>query len=355
MAETTLISWCDHTHNHWIGCMKVGPGCDGCYAEHLMETRLGRVAWGGPGKGVGSRALTSHANRRKPLAWNRQAARDGTRPFVFCSSLADVFDNEVSLAWRVELFRLIEATPNLTWLLLTKRPGNIVPLFDALAGVLDDDEYRRRAWPRNAAIGCTVVNQEEADRDVPKLLAAKKALGPAFAFLSMEPLLGPIDMKRWLPAGRTAYRAGTGEEFIAPHFFMTNCEYCGWIGSSELCGTDSFGDDSDVYCPSCKRSILADDYPDLDWIITGGETDQGKHKARPSNPEWFRSLRDQCAAAGVPFHFKQWGEYASVSEVEGAGPHVQFADGATVRRVGKRLAGRMLDGRRHDARPKVAA
>jgi protein gp37 len=358
MGDTTHISWADATFNPWIGCTKVSPACDGCYAEHLMQNRMGRAEWVGPGKGSGTRERTSPANWRKPLAWNRQAAKDGTRPFVFCSSLADVFDNAVPTEWRRDLFDLIRATPHLTWLLLTKRPGNIVYLFGetnpTLPGGRPGDPDPTRAWPRNAAIGCTIVTQEEADRDIPKLLAAKAALKPAFAFLSMEPLIGAVDMIRWLPAGRPARRAGTGEPFIAPHFYMTRCEHCGWVGSSELCGVDSFGDDSDVYCAACNRSICADDYPGLDWVITGGETDQGAHKARPSHPQWFRDIRDQCVAAGVVYHHKQNGEWVSVSEVEGPGAHFTFPDGATVRRTGKKLAGRTLDGVVHDARPALS-
>src|SRR5690606_31944191 len=112
MAENSKIEWTDHTFNPWIGCTKVGPGCDGCYAENLMDKRYGRVTWG-PGE---DRARTSPGNWRKPLQWNRQAsAANGERPFVFCASLADVFDNEVDELWRVDLFKLIEQTPNLIW------------------------------------------------------------------------------------------------------------------------------------------------------------------------------------------------------------------------------------------------
>ena len=93
----------------------------------------------------------------------------------------------------------------------------------------------------------------------------------------------------------------------------------------------------------------------IDWVITGGETDQGGHKARPTHPGWFRTLRDQCAAWSVPFHHKQNGEWVSVSEVAGPGAHFKFDDGATVRRIGKKLSGRTIDGVTHDAFPEVAA
>jgi protein gp37 len=114
--------------------------------------------------------------------------------FVF-PSMCDPFDNHPDLAEpRRRFFDLIRATPNLTWLLLTKRPGNIVKLFREAHPWPSGGGWNW--WPRNAAIGCTVVTQEEADRDIPKLLAAKAALNPAFAFLSMEPLLGPVDLTR---------------------------------------------------------------------------------------------------------------------------------------------------------------
>lgn len=294
MAEDTLISWADHTFNPWEGCQKVGPGCDNCYAETRNARYGGGVAtnWG-PGA---PRRRTSAANWRKPLLWSRRAAGSPGKTFVFCSSLADVFDNAVDPAWRADLFRLIHATPHLTWLLLTKRPGNIVRLYEDVNRALHDE--RLSFWPRNAAIGCTIVNQEEADRDVPKLLAAKTALRPAFAFLSMEPLLGPVDL--W--------------PMLHPHM---------------------------------RGGV---DIPPVDWVIAGGESGPN---ARPSNPQWFRYIRDECAKAGVPFQFKQWGEWASVSEVEGPGAHFSFPDGRTVRRVGKKAAGHLLDGVEHLARPGV--
>lgn len=172
MAENTKIEWADHTFNPWMGCTKVGPGCDNCYAEALMDTRYGRVEWG-PGK---PRVRTSPSNWAKPRKWNR----DTPGAFVFCSSLADVFDNEVDPAWRADLFALIEATPNLTWLLLTKRIGNVMRMTGG------------DPLPRNVAIGATMVNQEEYDRDRLKLVRVKNFLRPAFTFGSFEPLVGPI-------------------------------------------------------------------------------------------------------------------------------------------------------------------
>src|SRR5881394_1441244 len=119
MAEITGISWADSTFNPWIGCTKVGPGCDHCYAQVLDS----RYRWGGATHwGVGKpRMRTSVSNWKKPLAWNAKAAKSGKPWRVFCASLTDVFDNEVPEEWRADLWRLIGATPALTWLLLTKR------------------------------------------------------------------------------------------------------------------------------------------------------------------------------------------------------------------------------------------
>lgn len=351
MVENTSISWADDTFSPWIGCTKVSPACDGCYAEHLMDTRMHRVNWGPHGE----RVRTAPANWKKPLKWDREQAAAvqawRTNPFalaetpkpsrfVFCASLADVFDNAVPPEWRRDLFELIRATPHLTWLLLTKRPQNITRLFFE---TLHEDQHPdwvvhpHQLWPRNAAIGCTVVTQAEADRDIPKLLAAKAALKPAFAFLSMEPLMEAVDISEWL-FGRVAPCAACPKD--------EDCE-CGWMGRHKLPGEVG-----------------------LDWVITGGETDQGKHKARPSHADWFRSLRDQCAAAEVPFHHKQNGEWltlkagyphrtdpltgSAVINVDGR----QFKEDAIriwagdfIVKVGKDTAGRLLDGVTHDARP----
>lgn len=229
MAENSKIEWTDHTFNPWIGCTKVSPACDGCYAEALMDLRYGRVAWG-PGE---DRKRTSPANWRKPLSWNKAAAGKSRPTYVFCASLADVFDNEVDETWRSDLFALIEATPNLTWLLLTKRVGNVAKMTGASNG--------QPCLPTNAAVGATMVTQEEYDRDRMKLHDLKESRGPAFTFGSFEPLLGPIILDKYAP----------------------------------------------------------------DWIIVGGETDQGAHKAREAKPEWMRSMRDQSAKLGRAFFCKQ--------------------------------------------------
>ncbi len=187
MAEHTKIEWCDHTFNPWIGCTKVSPACDFCYAEEMMDTRYGRARWGA-GE---DRVRTSPSNWNQPRAWDRKAKAAGTRPFVFCASLADVFDNEVDPAWRRALFDLIQDTPNLVWLLLTKRIGNVLKMTDPEAGC--------PALPGNVAIGATMANQEEYDRDRMKLWEVRQQEDPLFTFASFEPLLGRIILDKHAP------------------------------------------------------------------------------------------------------------------------------------------------------------
>lgn len=187
MGEYTRIEWTDMTFNPWIGCTKVSPACDNCYAEAMMDTRYGRVRWGA-GE---DRSLTSKSNWALPRKWDREAEKNGTRPFVFCSSLADVFDNEVDVMWRVRLWRLIEETPNLVWLLLTKRVGNILKMTDAINGT--------HLHMANVAIGSTFGNQEEYDRDRMKLFDVKCRRAPLFTFGSFEPLLGPVILDKFAP------------------------------------------------------------------------------------------------------------------------------------------------------------
>lgn len=183
MGETTRIEWADHTFNPWIGCTKVSPACDHCYAEALMDTRYGRVQWGAGNP----RSRTAASNWRQPRKWNRDAERAGTRPFVFCASLADVFDNEVDPAWRADLFKLIEETPHLVWLLLTKRIGNVYRMMENIH------------MPANVAFGATMANQMEYDRDRMKLAQVKFSLHPLFTFGSFEPLLGEILLDKHAP------------------------------------------------------------------------------------------------------------------------------------------------------------
>jgi protein gp37 len=338
MSENSKIEWTDHTFNPWEGCQKVGPGCDHCYAETRNARFAGGIAinWG-PGA---PRRRTSPSNWRKPLQWNKAHAeffaRHGRRQRVFCASLADVFDNAVDPAWRADLFDLIEKTPNLDWLLLTKRIGNVRKMISETAQRRFDLEcIEAPRLPDNVWLGATIVNQEEADRDIPKLLAVPARV----RFLSMEPLLGQVDLT-----------------LVRGQFWALTQTMNVLTGEA---------------CPSL--SGMAPEAA-LDWVIVGGESGHG---ARPMHPVWALSLRDQCAAAGVPFLFKQWGEWQIAStenghhdcDMERNAAHWVHFDGALTKpswhredyadadrayamvKAGKKAAGRQLDGRTHDEFP----
>jgi len=317
MSENTKIEWCDHTFNPWEGCQKVGPGCDHCYAE----TRNARFGGGiAPNWGSGApRRRTSASNWVKPLRWNLEAAvfaeKHGRKQRVFCASLADVFDNAVDPQWRLDLFDLIDKTPNLDWLLLTKRVGNVTVMLSDMG---------RETLPPHVWLGATVVNQEEANRDIPSLLVAPAVI----RFLSIEPLLGPVNLRE-----------------------LATMRFRGAERLDALTGRleGMFGD----YCPTRL--------PPLNWIIAGGESGPG---ARPMHPDWVRYIRDQCDVAGVPFLFKQWGEWApTIIDLPSGfialnGQHWSPLDDdriepgiAWISHVGKKLAGRILDGQLHDGFP----
>ena len=300
MGENTKIEWATHTWNPWMGCMKVSPACDHCYAEDMMDARYGRVKWGA-GE---DRLKTGAGTWSQPRRWNRLAEEAGRIDTVFCLSLGDIWDKEVDPMWRRAAFRTMETTPNLVYLLLSKRIGNAVKMCDPLLG--------NPLLPRNAALGATMVNQDEWDRDLPKLKEAARILGARFTFASVEPMLGAINARGDLP----------------------------------------------------------------DWVIVGGES--GTH-ARPMSIQWARELRNQCEALGVPFLFKQWGEWAPArsrpSETPGKfafGDYefdrdrmhpidhyprqfTMFGAHSVMERVGKKAAGRALDGHVHDGFPELAA
>jgi protein gp37 len=172
MAEQSAISWTDATFNPWIGCTRVSPACDRCYAARDNERRHWVAGWG---SGVPRHRTKTWGD---PLKWNRTAAKTGYRPRVFCASLADVFDNEVVQSWRDDLWQLLRETPLLRWILLTKRIGNA-------AKMLPPD------WPfQNAGLMATLENQPVWDRDFPKLMATPAA----WHGVSAEPLLSKIDI-----------------------------------------------------------------------------------------------------------------------------------------------------------------
>ncbi len=342
MGEHSKIEWTDHTFNPWRGCTKVASGCANCYADTLSKRNPSTLGIWGPN---GTRVVASESMWKQPVKWNSDAdARqqwysthmsvDPPRPRVFCASLADVFEDwqgpihdasgetmyslgdlpvwqsagSVNLRAfpgfdtanpcfhttikdvRERLFRVVDATSNLDWLMLTKRPQNIRAMWPATLdyGVTSDPDPARNCRP-NVWLGTSIACKD----DLPNIehLKACRELAPVL-FLSIEPLLEDL-------------------------------------GKLDLDG--------------------------INWVIVGGES--GPH-ARPMHLDWVRSIRDQCQAASVPFFFKQHGEWldaATVLQRNLHGTHVEYVgpDKMAVRKVGKKAAGRLLDGREWNEFPEV--
>lgn len=197
MGKDSSIEWTDHTFNPWHGCQKVSEGCRNCYAATLSR-RWGDRIWGPPQ--TTPRKLMRDGYWQQPLTWNRVAEAQGVRRRVFCASMADVFeDHPMVTASRDRLWELIEETQYLDWLLLTKRPENILRMIP-------------RSWhncpPNNVWYGTSVENQEQADRRIPLLLQVPARL----RFLSCEPLVGPVDLRPWLTEGRGVHWVIVGGE-----------------------------------------------------------------------------------------------------------------------------------------------
>ena len=314
MAKTK-IEWCDYTFNPWIGCQPVSTACDNCYADRLCR-RFAKDCFG-TGK---ERIRTSDKNWEFPAKLNKKIGNEiysctangfirndrlheqklrAMRPKVLCASMADVFDNAVPAEWRADLFRLICDTPHLDWLILTKRISNAP---DMIAQAMTKYALEFYGLPKNVWLGVTVCNQQEAERDIPKLLEipAEKH------FLSLEPLLGPVDLEKALT----------------------------W--QSDVVG--------------------------VDWVIVGGETGP---KARPMHPDWVRRVRNDCELFATPFFFKQWGEWLPAKRDKYG--NVEFCDlphdgflkcrvtnldaTFTAFRFGKKASGRLLDGKTWDGVP----
>lgn len=186
MGADTKIQWCHHTFNPWWGCVEAGPECDSCYARTFAH-RLGLKLWGHDA----DRRFFGDAHWREPLKWNRQAAAAGERRRVFCSSMADVLEDRRDLdAPRARLWDLIEATPNLDWMLLSKRPSKFA--------TLTPERWHRAGWPQNVWAGTSAGTQRTADVLIPQLVAA--AAGARVRFISGEPLLEAVDYRPHLEA-----------------------------------------------------------------------------------------------------------------------------------------------------------
>lgn len=304
MGNNTKIEWATHTWNPWYGCPDDGrrsPACANCYARSWAK-RSGIVDF--------DREIIRATDKTfyAPLNRNKYKAGDS----VFVCSLSDVFHPHVKNQEFIDMMRVVSERPDLRFLFLTKR----------ITGI--GEKWHMGRWhpdetpPANVGLGVTVENQEQADIRIPKLLEV-----PATRrFVSCEPMLGAVDLTRWMHAPEVMCLGPTGECDVA-------------------CG--------------------------LDWVICGGESGPG---ARPMHPAWARSLRDQCQEAVVPFLFKQWGEWAPVEptiELRGkatmpgqnynvwAWPDGKAVDGwrtgAMSKRVGKKSAGRELDGKTWDEFP----
>jgi protein gp37 len=301
MGESTGIEWTHHTWSPWWGCTKVSDGCKNCYAD-ILSNRWGFKIWG-PNA---DRRFFGDKHWNDPLRWNRAAEKAGERRRIF-PSMCDPFEaREDLIAPRARMFELIDKTPWLDWLLVTKRPENIRDMWPVSPGCALKRRHFQNVW-----LLTSTEDQATAHQRIPELLKCCD-LVPVLG-LSAEPLLGPIDLT-----------------------------------------------------PFAAHSQVHNAIP-LDWVIVGGESQNG---ARPMHPDWARKLQNQCAVADIPFFFKQWGEYVSgpiIADEEFAGGYkvvtthgTAALQGRTVRldqftgahHVGKKHAGSLLDGREHKAFPK---
>lgn len=331
MGDST-ISWTQKTWNPirafnketgkrgWF-CTKVTAACDSCYAE-TMNMKPGASGGTGlaykPGHLKDVRVELVEAALLEPLGWR-------TGQLIFPLSMSDLFGDWVPDEMIDRIFAVMSLTPQHTYQVLTKRPKRMreylsarpQPIWDRHALAMRPkalDQLKALPWPLpNVWVGTSICDQKNAEDFVPELLATPAALH----FVSAAPLLGRINLRnmRMTMAQADLMRRFAGHDHydaLHPHWTMG---------------------------------------PRIGWVLTEGESGA---LARPTHPDHFRQLRDDCAATGVPFHHKQNGEWVSVSEVEGKGAHHYFPDGATVRRVGLAKAGRTLDGKTHDAFPVLA-
>ncbi len=339
MADNSKIEWTDATWNIITGCSVVSPGCTNCYAMRLAGTRL---------RGIPSRSGLTRDSKAGPVwtgevrfneQWLDQPLRWKRPRMVFVCAHGDLFAEGVTDAMLDRVFAVMALAPQHTFQVLTKRPERMrryvlgfdcdgarrINVADQAGALAKGEQSASMPWPLpNVWLGVSVEDQTRADERIPVLLDTPAAV----RWISAEPLLGPVDFRRlrqYNPRGKP------------------------WIDG--LRGLVTRGDylaRSPSECSMNTSTRIPGELPRLDWIVAGGESGPG---ARPMHPDWARGIRDQCFDAGVAFTFKQWGAWASVSEVAGAGAHHSFPDGATVRQVGKRAAGRSLDGQIHDAQP----
>lgn len=360
MAETTTIEWTRNddgtpgrTWNPVTGCTKISAGCDNCYAETIAERFRGSAAFP---HGFDVRIRANKVNQ--PLTW-----RKPTR--VFVNSMSDLFHADVDQAWIADIFAVMAAARRHTFQLLTKRHAR-------MRSLINDEEFVNNVrilargkglpaeqwqWPLpNLWLGVSVENQQWADIRIPALLDTPAAI----RFLSCEPLLGPVDLTPWTTEWNRSVVHSTNNptHILGPY--------------------DDANGNQHIDCDTCDFTSAN---TALHWVITGAESGR---KARPAHPNWFRSLRDQCAIGNIAYFHKQNGEWADRTQLTGdqratasiwSDKHVLYVhlkDGRTqthgdwgvndhlegwacVQRVGKKAAGRELDGRTHDAFPAVTA
>lgn len=314
MSDGTKIEWTDATWNPITGCSVISAGCKHCYAMKLAGTRLQHHP---------SRAGLTVDTKNGPVwtgevrfneQWLDQPMRWKRPRMVFVCAHADLFHPNVPNEWLPLIFGVMAAAKQHTFQVLTKRPErmrevlNDPVFFDAVACTVRDTygiELEADDWPlRNVWVGVSVEDKAAADERIPLLLDTPAAV----RWISAEPLLGPVDLNRILVNQERGFHASALHEQHDDCYYHSNAQ--------------------------------------LDWVVVGGESGPN---ARPMHPDWARSLRDQCAAAGVPFLFKQWGEWGPNWYNDDAG---QKIDGSEwMDRMGKKMAGRLLDGVQHDGYP----
>lgn len=338
MSTHTTIEWTDATWNPVRGCSRVSEGCRNCYAERLAATRLAHTpAYQGlatmtpDGPRWTGRVVFDPVALEQPLRWRKPRR-------VFVNSMSDLFHEGLTNEQIAALFGVMAACPQHTFQVLTKRPARMLHWFgfgiDMRQCVLEArctggvdigwplirNQWVEPRWPLpNVWIGVSVEDQATADARIPLLLETPAAV----RFVSAEPLLGPVDL--------------TGLRYELP----------GVVAVSTLTRAPVMN--------ALQGYATNRGHTRLDWVIAGGESGPG---ARPMHPDWARSLRDQCAEAGVAFHFKQWGDWAPLWDayIEDARDHpVTRVGGVTMCRYGKAAAGRLLDGREHNGFPGGAA
>jgi len=352
MADGSKIEWTDATVNAVNGCSVVSPGCKHCYAMKLAGTRLrnhpsraGLTIATDAGPVWNGEVKLHEPVLLQPLRWQRPRR-------IFWNAHGDLFHPKVPDEWIDRVFAVCALTPQHTHQILSKRSGrmqaycsdpatprrlakvildnaldwcgNYVAAFAALIDRPNDGDPEQSVWPLpNVHLGVSVEDQPRADERIPDLLATPAAV----RFLSCEPLLGPVNLR---------FEAGF-------------CRVCGEMTSGAI---DGHCMDPASACFAGEAGVDAL----IHWVIVGGESGHG---ARPMHPDWARSLRDQCAAAGVPFHFKQHGEYLDFEHLgerwntmtNAQRGRQQFADGKAMIHVGKKAAGRLLDGVEHNGVP----